>query len=197
MCRRLVLLLTLGLIGCAGGPARTDSFYRLDPPAQQAVTGKHLGGTVLVAGLDSRGMVSSRNIVLWDPQRPNESLSYHYRLWVEPPAVLIQDALTTALRQAGIADEVITPAQHVRADYIVTGTVHRMEHRLAKQGASVLIDVELSLARTERRELVVLKRYREEDSLADDKINTAVEGFGKVLARVADRFIGDIVTAPR
>ncbi|MCP4041063.1 MAG: hypothetical protein GY731_03765, partial [Gammaproteobacteria bacterium] len=110
-----IITVALTLTACFGtGPTREDAHYRLDrlpsPPEMETP----LQGTVLISAITSRGFTGGRNIVFWDAANPQTVQRYTYHFWVEPPAVLIQDLLTQALRDARLAEHVVTPTQRVR-----------------------------------------------------------------------------------
>jgi ABC-type uncharacterized transport system auxiliary subunit len=189
----LIAYAVILLAGCAGsGPVREDAFYRLDPLPAMSGVAVPLEGTVLVSAITGRSFAGGRNIVFWDAAQPETIQRYTYHFWVEPPAVLIHDVITQAFRDARLAERVVTPTQRVRADYIVSGTLLRMEHRRESGGSKVLIEMELGLLRTATRDLVTLKRYTVEEAAVDNQIGSAVSAFGRALGRLVALFLEDV-----
>lgn len=184
----------VSLAGCIGsGPAREDAFYRLDAPSGTPDTAVvPLEGTILVSAITGRGFTGGRNIVFWDAAQPETIQRYTYHFWVEPPAVLIQDVIAQALRDARLAEYVVTPTQRARADYIVSGTLLRMEHRREPGAAKVLIEMELALLKTATRDVVILKRYAVEEPATDNQIGSAVSAFERALTRLVSLYLADV-----
>ncbi len=188
-----IITAALTLTACLGsGPTREDAFYRLNRLPSPPGMDTPLQGTVLVSAITSRGFTGGRNIVFWDVAKPQTVQRYTYHFWVEPPAVLIQDALAQALRDARLAEHVVTPTQRVRANYIVSGALLRMEHRLEPGNPHVLIEMELSLLKTDNRDLVTLKRYLLKGPAKDNQIGSAVTAFEKTLTRLVAEYLEDI-----
>ena len=193
------LLLTLLIVllgGCASsGPAKEDSYYRLGlgtPP--QAVKYRY-PGTVLVSKFDGRGFTTDRSIIFRDDSGQERIQRYTYHRWAESPGITIQDLLADFLRDAGIADFVVVPAQRVLANLIVTGTLYRFEHHPYEDPPKVLIDMELAVVRTDRRQPLFLKRYRVETKATDRKVGSAIPAFDQALSRIFQDFLVDVEAA--
>jgi ABC-type uncharacterized transport system auxiliary subunit len=159
--------------------------------AERGESGR-LPGTLLVSKLSSRGFVGDRRVVFWDAKQPQETQRYNYHLWVEAPEILILDTLTRSLRRAGVADQVSSPAQRVRADYILSGTLYRMEQRIDGDSTSVLIDIELGLVKAASKEMLLLERYVISEDATDNQIPSAVQAFERALSKLTSEYLADL-----
>jgi len=188
-----ILLLTLTLSGCgSSGPARTDSYYRLDLSASPAKASHRFPGTVLVSKLDGRGFAGDRAMIFRDAGKQDQVQRYTYHLWAEAPPLSLQDLMARYLREAEIAEFVVTPTQRVRADLIISGTLFRIEHHPYDSPPNVTIDLELGIVRADRREPLLLKRYRSTQTTSDEQISSAIPAFNRAVADIFAEFLTDL-----
>jgi cholesterol transport system auxiliary component len=177
--------------GCVSGPPPQDVFYTLTGAMTASKSSKPLAGTILVNRMAARGFTAGRQIVFRDKKYPFQVQRYHYRYWADAPAVLIQDRLAESLRQAGIADYVITPAERAKADWILSGTLLRFEHHPYTRPPAVVVELELGIVRSECRESVFLKRYSVQEPASNHQIEQAIPAFERALTRLIDQFLKD------
>lgn len=189
----LMLLLTLALNGCgSSGPARSDSYYRLDLSSSDQKASHHYPGTILVSKLDGRGFAGDRAMIFRDASKQDQVQRYTYHLWAEAPPLSLQDLMARRLREANIADFVVTPTQRVRADLIIAGTLFRMEHHPYDQPPGVVVDLELGVVRADRREPLFLKRYSSTQDATDEQISSAIPAFNRAVAAIFSEFLRDL-----
>ena len=193
----LALLLSLALTGCgSSGPARSDSYYRLDlsttPNGTPAKAHHHYPGTVLVSKLDGRGFAGDRAMIFRDASKQDQVQRYTYHLWAEAPPLSLQDLMARYLREADIAEFVVTPTQRVRADLIISGTLYRIEHHPYDNPPGVAIELELGVVRADRREPLLLKRYRSTQTATDEQISSAIPAFDRAVADIFSQFLTDL-----
>jgi cholesterol transport system auxiliary component len=177
--------------GCALDPPPQDAFYTLAPVMMAAKSTKPLAGTILVNRLAARGLTAGRQIVFRDKDHPFQVQRYHYRYWADAPAVMIQDRLVELLRQVGIADYVITPAERAKADWIVSGSLLLFEHHPYAQPPAVVVELELGIVRADCRDPVFLKRYLVQEPAPNNQIDQAIPAFERALTRLIDQFLKD------
>jgi len=190
----LALLLSLALSGCdSSGPARSDSYYRLDLSSTTPAKARHrYPGTVLVSKLDGRGFAGDRAMIFRDAGKQDQVQRYTYHLWAEAPPLSLQDLMASYLREADIAEFVVTPTQRVRADLIISGTLFRIEHHPYDNPPGVVIELELGVVRADRREPLLLKRYRSTQTAADEQISSAIPAFNRAVADIFSQFLTDL-----
>lgn len=192
---RSVLLISLLILlqGCgSSGPARQDSYYRLDLTAAPAKASQRYPGTVLITRFDSRGFTGDRAMVFRDQGSLDQVQRYNYHLWAEAPPLSIQDLLARYLREAGVARFVVTPTQRVRADLLVSGTLLLMEHRPYDDPPRVLIEMEMGVVRADRREPLFLKHYQASQTTADNQVSSAIPAFDSAVTDIFSSFLGDL-----
>ena len=190
----LAFLYLLMLTACFFmGSGKESIVYRLTSQPLDFKMDSLLKGTLLVDNLSSRGFVKSRNMVFWNSKMPRETQQYNYHSWVEPPALLVRDILAQTLRMAGVSDHVITSNRRAKADYILSGTLLRMEQCLEPDNYYVLIEMELAIVQYRSREVLFVKRYSIRESVANNQIPAAVHGFELALANLISDFLRDLV----
>ncbi len=177
--------------GCVFGPPPQSAYYTLAPAVTAAKRAKPLAGTILVNRFSARGLTSGRQIVFRDQAHPFQLQRYHYLYWADVPAVMVQERLVQSLRQAGIADYVITPAERAKADWIVSGNLLLFEHHPYARPPAVVVELELGIVRADCREPVFLKAYSVREPASNNQIEQAIPAFERALARLIDRFLQD------
>lgn len=184
-----------GLAACGSAPpVPEDHFYRLQAVyAGNAPAAKALPGTVEVDRFVADGLTSERAVVYSEAGKPNEVKAYHYHFWIKPPTVMLRDELVTFLREANIADAVVTPAMRVQADYVLTGKIKHLEQVTGEPGRTAL-EVELGLRRPSDGKLLFLKSYRQENVSGGPDVAAAVESLNTALSIVYADFLSDLVS---
>jgi len=188
-----VLLMTAVLGACGSAPpVPEDRYYRLQAVyAGGATTSKSLPGTIEVDRFVADGLTSERPIVYSEAGQPNEVKAYHYHFWIKAPTVMLRDELVTFLREAKIADAVVTPAMRVQADYVLTGKIKHLEQVTGKQNRTT-IEVELGLRRPNDGKLMFLKSYRQENASGGPGVGAAVDSLNTALSIVYADFLKDL-----
>jgi ABC-type uncharacterized transport system auxiliary subunit len=185
----------LAAAGCIAGPAPEDHFYRLEagrPSAPLATPA--LPGSLRVEPLRTDALTRGTALLYRDPARPSEVRRYPYHRWADSPTTMIQAELIRFLREAGVAELVLSPELGVRPDYVLTGRIVRMERLLAEgdaAGSSVLLELEFNLSRASGRELLFHETYREQSS-ASKGAGDAASALNRALAAVFERLLADL-----
>ncbi|MCI0653236.1 MAG: ABC-type transport auxiliary lipoprotein family protein [Methylococcaceae bacterium] len=184
-------VLCLTIIACQSGPAPRETYYQLEPEIQQGPPDPKACGTLLVGRLGTHGFAGGRAIVFRERADSLEIQRYHYNLWSEAPALMIQQAIARSLRATGLLRYVITPVERANADWIVSGSLLRLEHFPNSSPASVVFEVELGIVSAKSRETLFLKRYLETESAANNNIGDAVKAFNNALEQMLAQFQKD------
>lgn len=117
-----IVIVTLLLAACAAGPAPLpDVYFRLEPPPAPALG--PLARRIVVEPVEAPGIYSERPL-LW--ARGPALQQYYRHYWAEAPSRQLQEALVTALRQAG-ATQVYSAADRVRGDLYLRCRLRRYE----------------------------------------------------------------------
>lgn len=182
-----VLLLT----ACATPQVPRDHFYRLAVNPPQSTAAPWLAGTVEVARVRADGMVADRPLTWAAADSPHEVQAYHYHQWVAPPPQLLQDALVSYLRGAGVAERVVTPELRVASDYVVVGRLRRLE-LVTGPAPAVAVDLELGLRGSNPDRVLLLRDYRETRAAADASVGAAVQALSAAVDALFARFVADL-----
>jgi len=184
-------LLGLGACGSAP-PVPEDRYYRLQAvfagtPRQAAL----LSGTIEVDRFVADGLTSERPVVYSKGGHPNEVKAYHYNFWIKPPTVMLRDELVSFLREAKVADVIVTPAMRVQADYVLTGKIKHLEQVIGTPNRTML-EVELGLRHPTDGKLLFLKSYRQENVSGGSGVGAAVDSLNTALSIVYADFLQDL-----
>jgi ABC-type uncharacterized transport system auxiliary subunit len=193
--RLLPALLALGTMSCASGPAPRDHYYRLEAAAPSALASPKLAGTLEVERPRAETISQGRRMLYRDASGSGEIKQYAYHLWVDPPSLMLRDQLVAYLRAAGAAENVVTPAVGVEADYVVSGRLVQLESILGGGDPRVAVEIELALTRQKGHELLLLKTYREERVASGGSVPDAVAAYGQAITAIFERFVADIPSA--
>jgi ABC-type uncharacterized transport system auxiliary subunit len=182
----LVACLATLLSGCAGGPAPTHHYYRLEPGEPAASLGRPaLDGVLVVDRLRAEAIASGRELLERNASSPElRRRSYHH--WVEPPPTMLQVGIVGYLRAAGVASQVVTPDLHLRPDYELAGRILAFERVVGSSAPRVRIALELSLTRVEGRELLLLETYVDELEARGHGIDDAALAFAEALSSILE-----------
>jgi ABC-type uncharacterized transport system auxiliary subunit len=180
------------LSGCAAGNAPHLRFYRLEPAAGSpaAPAPATLDGVLVVERLTTDPLLAERPIVYGDG-RTSELQQHRYHYWVEPPADMLQDRLTTHLRERHAATVVARPEMRLRGDWILRGRLRRFERVVGRDGDRAVVEAELTV--TGAGAGVVCSGTYHADVPADhDGIGGAVGAFNRGVADILERFSTDL-----
>jgi cholesterol transport system auxiliary component len=187
-----LLAIAIAWLGCVSGPAPRDHYYRLETAAPAALASPKLAGTLEVERLRVETISQGRAMLYRDTSQSGEIEQYAYEHWVDPPSVMLRDDLVRYLREAGVAEEVVTPALRVDSQYLVSGRVVRFECILGGGEPRVVVEIELALTRQEGRELLLLATYREERVAPGSGVADSVTAYEQAIGAIFERFVADI-----
>jgi len=187
-----LLAIAIAWVGCASGPAPRDHYYRLETAAPAALASPKVAGTLEVERLRVETISQGRAMLYREASQPGEIEQYAYHHWVDPPGVMLRDDLVRYLREAGVAEQVVTPAVRVESDYVVSGRLVRLESILGGSDPSVVVEIELALTRQEGRKLLLLETYREERVAPGGGVTAAVAAYDQAVGAIFERFVADI-----
>jgi ABC-type uncharacterized transport system auxiliary subunit len=186
----LVVVGALG--GCGSEPVPRDSYYRLERAgAVTPLAGGPIKGTVEVPPFRAEGILNESALLY----REGQALAqYSYHAWLEPPSVMLGRAFADALRAAQAFTMVATPQMRLDRDYVLAGSVRRLEQVI---GTGVVLALDLALRRVADDRLLLFKSYRAEERSESDAPEAAVSAFSRALDRVIAQFLGDLAQVPK
>jgi cholesterol transport system auxiliary component len=186
----LVLLATVS--ACAQPPLPQDHFYRLDVAAPAPGGQTLLKGVLEVDRLNADGLLGGRSLLYTEAGKESEIKEYHYHLWTEAPPSLIQDRMVSFLRQANIADNIVTPKMRISPDHIVSGRIRHLERAIGSSTPKIIVELELALKDRKDDRLVFVDTYREVVEHGEDSVIQAVTSMNSALSKIFERFLQDI-----
>jgi len=189
----LVAGLVVALAGaCAAPPpAPEDAFYRLSPRAESPLMATPvLKGMVEVDRFTASGSLGSRPLLFSEPGS-NTVTEYRYQYWIEAPPVLLQNALVSYLRSAGVAERVASVGLKLRPDYTVRGRIMALE-TVEGPTSSGLVELELSLRRERDNKVLVLREYRVQMPSAAKNVKSDAAAIERAVTQVFASFVEDI-----
>jgi ABC-type uncharacterized transport system auxiliary subunit len=186
------LLVGFALSACASGPAPRDHFYRIQPgPAAPVAT--PLPGTLEVERFSSSDTLRERGILRTTPGSPSVT-PYSYHRWVDSPTLLLQRALAGYLRDAGMAENVVTAEAGAPDDWQVGGHIHRLDH-VVGEDSSVRVELELRARRSGTETLIVHELYASEHPADDPTPEAAARAFSSAVGEIFAAFGRDLHAA--
>lgn len=187
----LALLATV--TGCGSAPpVPEDHYFRLQAVfAGQPATTKLFDGTIEVDRFVADGLTSERSIVYSDKGKSHQVMAYHYQFWIKPPTVMLRDELVSFLREANVADSVVTPEMRIDAKYVLTGKIRHLE-QVRGDANRGLLELELGLRDPRSGKLLFLKSYRADNQAGGDGVEDAVESLNTGLSIVYADFLADL-----
>ena len=186
--RRAILLLGLLLLSaCAGPPAPRETFHRLEvPPVAARLAKPALAGVLEIDRVETEGVLAERAIAY---QAAAGALQrYLYEFWSDPPGVMVQDAIAGRMRDAGIADTVVTPDLRVPPDWVLKAKLKRFEH-LPESGQAV-VRMQVSVISARNGALLLLTDYEAEAGGATPA--TVAPAMGRAVAEAVGRLVADV-----
>ena len=187
-----VLLVVAGLLSACGVPPSVpqDRYYRIDvasPDAGSAV----LNGVVEMDRFGAEGLSSGRAIVFVAQGEGLALQEYNYDFWIEPPSVMLRDALIGYLRAANVAQVFVNPEMRANAPYLMTGRIHRLE-TLWDNSPAAAVELELALTDTRTGAIKLVRSYMVEVPAEDGTVKAAVEAANTAVSDIFARFLSDL-----
>ncbi|MCW9032573.1 MAG: PqiC family protein [Alphaproteobacteria bacterium] len=181
------------LSACTQPPLPKDHYYRLGGIVSEGgpITSP-LKGIVEVDRFLADGLVGGRSLLFTEAGQEQEVQEYHYHLWTEGPTSLIQDSLIAYLRDAKVADNIITPEMRLNPDFAINGRIRHLERIIGGKQPKVLVELEIGLKSMADDKLVFIKSYSQEVTHKNENVSTAVAAMNQAVASIFKRFIADI-----
>ena len=189
-----LLVLSALLAGC--GAARPNKYYQLTIPNDVAVDppGTSVHPVSIIVGSLSASHLYREDHIVYGSSGENMG-TYEYQRWAEPPAEMIQDVITHALRNSGRFRSVLALRSNVRGDYLLHG--HLYEFREIT-GASMAgrLGMELQLRDTRTGETVWTHQYTHDEPVAaagkNKDVSAVVSALNHNVQRAAAEFASSL-----
>jgi len=182
------------LAGCGeqGVPVPSDRFHRLDigGPATVYQT-PQLAGVVEVDRFHAAGVLQDRAIVFVEHDNPNVMHQYNYHLWADSPTRMLQMATVDYLREAQLADQVVTTGLRIEPTYTLIGGIKKLEH-VVGNSSSVVVELEFGLRERRDGSLVWVKSYTADMTVKDDSVATATRAISEAVEEILSNLSADL-----
>ena len=191
----LTLPLIIALVGCFASAPQVpkEQYFRLiaSAPAEQAP--KKISGGIEIVPFAGEGVMSERPLLFTaDGGRKLEQRNYAY--WTDAPPQMLRDQLVSYLRHAGVADSVVPSELRVQSDYVIRGTIRRLEQLVGSSGGAA-ISLELAVLENSSDKLIMSKVYAAEKPISGSNIDDAVAALNQGLDEIFAAFVGDLAAA--
>jgi cholesterol transport system auxiliary component len=197
MTRRAVLRLLAPalaalLAACGSAPVPDQAYYRLPPAADVTrLPQPAFADPILVDTFTADGL-HQEQAILYATTEGGSVKAYHYQLWNDPPASLLQRRLIARLRQAGItsgvvADRVPSQLSAVR----VSGLIDRFERQKTATGWVAAVQLEMRVDVGTNELPVLLKSYESLQPADNESIQATIRAFAAAIDDVFARFVED------
>ena len=124
------MLAPLLLAGCLGGGTSEPQqrYYAIAPASVEATAPASADGPhIVLDAVDARGIYAERSLLYRAAADAAPLEQYSYASWAEPPDVMLQDLMMSALRGAFGATQVLAPGQRGPWSIRVSVRLHAME----------------------------------------------------------------------
>lgn len=187
----LVVCMSLMLSACSAPTVPDVTYFRLPPPAQDLLKEPpHLPLPVDVSIFSADGLYSEQALIYTLDDAGRVLRSYHYQLWADPPARLLQRRLIALLRRAEAAP-LVTDRLPASADAVrISGLILRFDR--LKQGAGFNANVALQLRVERSGKLLSEQVYRASVPAAGADVADSITAFGAALDQIYAQFAADL-----
>jgi len=169
-----------------------DRFHRLNVGTPStAFETPRLQGTLEVERFHANDVLQDRAIVFVEQDNPNVLHQYQYQLWADPPTRMLQAATVEYLRDAHLAEQVVTTGLRVDPSYTLTGDLKKLEH-VVGNSSSVQVELEYRLRDYQHGELVWVKTYRVGKPARDASVAAATEAIGEAVDEILANLTADL-----
>lgn len=177
--------------GCFGGQPTQDYYYRLNvPDPETRFNPTPLNGTLQVARPRADALTGERHLVYRQDGNISRLNHHAYHRWVDSPTLLLQQEMAHYLRKAGLAQQVVIPEMRVKADYILSCRMAKLE-RVLDHSPRVILELELGITSMNDRQPLLLRSYREEQPSRNQDVAASINAYNQALSKILNRFLAD------
>jgi cholesterol transport system auxiliary component len=125
-------------------------------------------------------------------RRPNEVEFYHYHRWVNPPAELVRQRLTTDLTASGLFDEVVLFPENHEVDYVLRARITRLEEWDEADRWIACLNLHVEIVNMRGGELLLATDFKEQQPVGEQTPAGVVEGLNACLKRCAEGLLAQL-----
>ena len=185
-------IVTVALAACSAPTVPDFTYYRLPRPEPLEMARTPLFGDVVVDAFAADGLFGDQSLIYATDPSAQELRQYHYQLWTDPPARVLQRRMIELLRKTNVAGEVTDelPASHPAVR--ISGVILRFD-RAPNGAGGFTATVALKLRADDPNGTPMLDDYyRAERPAADATMRATIDAFGAALDQVFAAFYADL-----
>lgn len=190
----VIVALALSLASCGSQPVPDVAYYVL-PPAKDVVAleAPAFSTPVLVDVFLADGL-HGEQAILYSTKPGSNIRAYHYQLWNDPPARLVQRRLIKRLRDANVSPLVTDRVPSGLSILHINGYVNRFERINTGTTWAAAIDIDLRVDSGDDQLPLLLKTYAAQVDADTDTMQGTVRAFTRALDQVLAEFTEDLST---
>ncbi len=178
------------LAGCSVPAVPDQSYFRLPPVAVEEMAATQAALPIVVEPYRANGVYNDQSILY--ANGPEGSIkAYHYQLWDEAPATLLQKRLIAELRARNAAELVTSRLPAALPALRIGGQVEQFERVRNGDGWLVRVRLELHVERDAQAAPLMLETYFAEVAADTDTIESSVRAFARAIDQCHAAFWSD------
>ena len=186
----VAISLSFMISACAQAPMPQDRYYRIDVSA--AVAGAPLlPGTLQMEPFITEGLTAGRAIIYVEVEGATTMQEYNYDFWAEPPGTMLRDELMAYLRDANVAQNIVTPELRAQADYIFSGRIDRLE-LIRGPEPKAFVELELAVTKDSNGKVTLVKSYGVSVGASDATVKAGVDAANRGIDAIFAQFLADL-----
>lgn len=187
----VAIAMSLALAACSPPTVPDMAYFRLPPPAADVTQRAPTFAIPVDVSVFSADGLYAEQAIIYSPDAEGRTLhNYHYQLWIDPPARLLQRRLIWVLREAKAAP-LVTDRLPASTDALrVSGLILRFDRAHEANGYAAKVVLQLRVERS--GELLSERVYRAQAQADGEELNASVAAFGHALDQIYAEFLGDL-----
>jgi ABC-type uncharacterized transport system auxiliary subunit len=143
----------------------------------------------------AEALTGERPILYRHAEEGAEVRRHAYHRWVDSPTRMVQSQVARYLRAAGVAEAVVTPEMRANPDFVLSGTLVRLERVIGAGRPGVVVALQLGVVRESDHHLVFQRGYRSEREADGDAVADSADALNAALTEICRRIVADLSAA--
>jgi len=193
MSRLLLLLLMLGIAGCATRQLPPTFVYTLQPLPNPAETSGNTGNlTLKLAPLrGTRPFATTRMLYT---EHGIDQNSFAFSRWADSPTRMLQPLLVEAIHRSGLFQAVLPPGSTLRNDLSLEGTLLDFSLHLDDGNPRGVVEIRFILVDNHARQVVASRLFRAEAPATKADAEQAARALNQAAGEVTDMLVRWLTT---
>jgi len=178
------------LAACGTGHTPVTRYYKLDIPPAPAATGPLATASIRIEPFRTTALLRQDRIV-YRPT-PVEVGFYEYHRWAEPPNDSVTKALADQLTRRHVFQSVEVSDGGERSDYVLRGTVDRLQEVDYKGGVKVQVSISLVLEDAAQQQTIWSGSASSERAVTKSDVGAVVAAMGQASQQSLGQLTADV-----